>query len=246
MESLFNKKKINETNNLLYNILNFNEPQNIFTYGIVIVIGIFISSNISLNYNILIGLIFCSLVIYYQYTWFKYNVLTREQIHKEKFDQIHSRNQILNKYTDIIDFLYYFENFKSNNIQQYENLINSFENFIKIYEYCLIDNTLIFKFFTHLNSIKVYILLIINSFIFTKLQMDFEDIVILQKTEAEKLLNKYLNTLMILYDKSIYYDGWTNKTSIINKTNIIPYNILFETDYEYGKSQYNMENLLSF
>jgi hypothetical protein len=247
MESLiFNKSENIETNNLIYNIINFNEPKNIFLYGVIIVIGIFISTNITYNYNILIGLIFCSLIIYYQYTYFKYNVLTRKKIDKEKFDNLYSKNQILSKYIDIVDFLFYFENYKSNNIQQYESLVIAFENFVKIYEYCLIDNTLIFKFFSTLNSAKISILVIINSFTFTKQQMSFENIIIIQKIEAEKLLNKYLNTLAILYKKKIYYDGYNNSTKNIELSNILPYNLLFETDYKYGELQYNIANLTSY
>jgi hypothetical protein len=246
MESLiFNKSEISETNNLLYNIINFNEPENIFLYGIIIVIGVFISNNLSYNYNILIGLIFCSLIIYYQYTYFKYNVITRNKINKEKFDQLYLPNQILNKYTDIVDFLFYFENFKSYNIQQYEKLTGAFENFIKMYEYCLIDNKLIFKFFTTLTAIKIFILSIINSFTFSTVQVDLEHVIILQKMEAEKLLDKYLNTLVILYKKKIYYNGYNNSSNNIRLSKVLPFNMLFESDYKYGDLQYNISNLTS-
>lgn len=247
MESLIYKNsKTNETNNLLYNIINYNEPKNIFLYGVIIIVGIFISINFTYNYNILIGLIFCSLIICYQYTYFKQNILTRNEIDKEKFEKIYSKNQILNKYTDIVDFLFYFENFKFNNIQQYEKLVKVFENFIEIYEYCIIDNTLIFKFFTTLKAIKINILVIINTFTFTVQEFDFENIIIRQKIEAEKLLNKYLNILAILYKKKIYYDGYNNSLSNIDLSNILPYNMLQETDYKYGNLQYNISNLTSY
>jgi hypothetical protein len=247
MESLiFNKSESDETNNLLYNIINFNEPKNIFLYGIIIIIGIWIFSNITCNYNILIGLIFCSLIIYYQYTYFKYNILTRDKINKEKFDQLYSKNEILSKYIDIVDFLFYFENFKSYDIQQYNSLTNAFENFIKMYEYCLIDNTLIFKFFTTLTAIKINILSIINTFIFSTQNVKLENIIILQKIEAEKLLNEYLNTLVILYKKKIYYTGYNNTSNNISSSNILPFNILYESDYKYGNLQYNISNCTLF
>ena len=139
--------------------------------------------------------------------------------------------------------MFYFENFKSNNVQQYEKLVNAFEYFIKIYEYCLIDNTLIFKLFTALKSTQIFILVTINSFIFTKQQIDFENIINIQKIEAEKLLNTYLNTLVILHKKKIYYNGYNNSTQNIELSNILPYNILFETDYKYNNLHYNIANL---
>lgn len=232
-----------ETDNLLYNIINSNEPKNIFMYLIIIIIGIYISINLTFNYNIFIGLIFCSLIIYYMYTYNKYNVLTREKIDKEKFNSLYSKNQILQKYPNIVDFLYYFENFKYNNLQQYEKLVNAFENFTRIYEYCILDNKLIFKLYSSLVSQKLNILYIINSFTFTAQQIDYEKIIIAQKTEAEKLINKFLNVLIVLYKKKIYYDGYNNNSNIINTSNVLPYNILYDSDYKYRDVNYNIANL---
>jgi hypothetical protein len=248
MESfLFQKIKPNvETDNLLYNIINSNEPKNIFLYGVIITIGIFISINIFFNYNILVGLLLCSLIIYYIYTYNKYNLLTREKINSEKFNSLYSKNNILQKYPDIVDFLYYIENFKSNNVQQYEQLIRSFENFIRIYEYCVIDNNLIFKFYQTLISQKLNILYIINSFIFTQQEIEYQNILIKQKIEAEKLIDKFMNYLVILNKKNIYYDGYSSSKNDIKNTNILPYNILFEPDYKSGNTPYNIANLTQY
>lgn len=248
MESfLFQKINTNiETDNLLYNIINSREPKNIFLYGVIITMGIFISINIFFNYNILIGLLFCSLIIYYIYTYNKYNVLTREKIDNEKFNLLYSKNKILEKYPDIVDFLYYIENFKANNLQQYENLIRGFENFIRMYEYCIIDNDLIFKFYSTLVAQKINILTNINSFIFTEKEVEYENILIKQKIEAEKLLDKFLNYLVILNKKKIYYDGYSTSKNTIPSSNILPFNILFETDYKYGNSDYNIANLTQY
>lgn len=248
MESyLFQKiNNIVETDNIIYNIINYDEPEIIFLYGIIIVVFIFISINITFNYNILVGLLFCSVIIYYIYTYNKYNLLTRTKINKDKFDSLYSKNQILQKYPDIVDFLFYIENFKSNNIQQYEKLIEEFENFVRIYEYCIIDNDLIFKFYSTLISKKIFILSIINSFLFTQPQTEYEKILIKQKIEAEKLLDKYINFLVVLYKKKIYYDGYNSNRNNITSTNVLPYNILFETDYKYGDKPYNISDLTVF
>ena len=243
---IYNKKKPILTDNILYNILNFNTPQSLFLYGVIILTGVFISINVSINYNILIGLIFCVLIILYHYTYLKYNTISDTAIENEKFNSICSKNLILSNYTDIVNFLFYFENLRSNNIQQYENLINSFENFIKIYEYCLIDNELIFKYFSNLISKKILILTIINNFIFTTLEMDYENIIIKNKNNCEELLNKYLNNLVILYKKKIYYNGYNNNYNNINYSSVLPYNILYDTNYKYGDLQYNISDLINF
>lgn len=248
MESyLFEKLDRNvETNNLLYNIINSAEPEIIFIYGSIIVLGIYISINLTFNYNIFIGLILCSFIIYYIYTYNKYNLLTRSKIDKEKFNSLCSKNQILQKYPDIVDFLFYIENFKVNNLQQYDKLVSEFENFVKIFEYCVIDNNLIFKFYSTLISKKILILYIINSFVFTQIPIEYEKILIRQKIEAEKILNKYINYVYVLYKKKIYYDGYNINKNCISNVNILPYNIVHDADYKYGNLQYNIANLTMF
>jgi len=248
MESFFNTNIDTniETENLLYNVINSYDPKSIFMYGVIIVIITFISTKISYNYNILIGLIFCSLIIYYLYTFKKYNILTRTQINNEKFTQLYSKNQILSKYPKIVDFLFYMENFKSDNIQEFEKLILAFENFCKLYEYCLIDYNLILTSFNSLVDQKIKILTTINSFIFTTIPIEYENILIKQKDSAENLLNDLLNNLTLLYKKKIYYDGLNINSNLISTSNILPYNISYDSDYRQHYSNYNVSNLIFF
>lgn len=237
-------KKNVSTDNPIYNILNSNDPISLFWYGIIIILGIFISIHFIFIPNILIGLIFCCIIIYYLNTYKKYNILTREKLDDEKFNLLYSQNRILQKYPEIVDFLYYIENFKENNIQQYNELVSSFENFIKIYEYCIIDNNLIFKFYSTLLGQKIYILSVINTFIFTQQEGGYEKILIKQKIQAEKLLDKYLNNLVILKKKKIYYDGYNNNSNIIGNYNVLPYNLNYSSDYSNKLVPYNISNLI--
>ncbi len=46
------------------------------------------------------------------------------------------------------------------------------------------------------------------------------------RENTRKLLNQYLNDLILLQNKKIYYSGYDNTTSILNTTNIFPHNIL--------------------
>ena len=248
MESFFNTNIDTniETDNILYNIINTYDPQYIFMYGVIIVIITFISTKISYNSNILIGLIFCSLIIYYLYTFKKYNILTRTQINNEKFNLLYSKNQILYKYPKIVDFLFYMENFKSNNIQEFERVVKSFENFCKLYEYCLIDYNLIFTSYRSLIDQKITILNIINNLIFTTIPIEYEKILIKQKIAAEKLMDDLLNNLVLLYKKKIYYDGYNNNSFLIPSSNILPYNILNNLDYKEHNDNYNVANLIFF
>jgi len=244
MESYFNTtlESNKETDNIIYNIINSQEPKQIFMYGLIIVIITFISTKIIFNTNILIGLVFCSLIIYYFYTNRKYNILTDEQKFKDKYNSINTNNNILNKYPKIVDFLFYMENFKYKDINNYNNIINSFENFCKIYEYCIIDYNLIFTNYQKLVDQKDIILNEINNFIF--IDKNYDNILIKQANSAEKIINDLLNNLIILFKKKIYYEGYDNSILNIDYSNVLPYNILYKTNYNKYSDEYNISNLI--
>lgn len=248
MESYFETtlKTNEETNNTIYNIINSQEPKQIFLYGIIIVIITFISGKIVYNTNILIGLIFCSLIIYYLYTWRKYNILTEQEKFNKKFDNLYTENKILIKYPKIVDFLFYLENFKYKNISGFNNIVSSFENFCKIYEYCLINYNLIFTNYQELVDIKIDILNKINNLIFIYKNAMYDNVIFKQKNSAEKIIDELLNNLIVLYKKKIYYDGYKNETIKIDYSNVLAYNILDEPNYKKHYAQYNPSNLIFF
>lgn len=248
MESYFQTtlKTNKETDNLLYNVINSQDPQQIFLYGMIIVIITFISTKIIYNSNILIGLVFCSLIIYYLYTYRKYNITTDKEKFNKKFNSLYTSNNILVKYPKIVDFLFYLENFKYFSIQQYNNIISLFENFTKIYEYCLLDYNMIFTSYQKLVDIKISILNEINNLNFIYKNVEYVNVLIKQKISAEKIIDELLNNLVILYKKKIYYDGYNNGTINIDYSNILAYNILDEPNYNKHTDQYNISNLISF
>lgn len=248
MESYFETtiKPYKETDNVLYNVINSQDPQQIFLYASIIVIAIFISTKISYNTNILIGLVFCSLIILYLYTYRKYNILTDEEKFTSKFNSIDPTKNILIKYPKIIDFLFYFENFKHKNINGYNEIIRLFEEFCKIYEYCLIDYSFISSNYQKLIDYKIKILSSINSFIFIYSNANYDDILLKQKISAEKILNELLNNLVIFNKKKLYYDGYNNGTINIDYSNILPYNILNEPNYKPKTDIYNIGNLIFY
>ena len=248
MESYFQTtlKTDKETENVLYNVINSQDPKQIFLYGIIIIAITFLSTKIVYNSNILIGLIFCSLIIYYLYTYRKYNILTDKEKFNEKFNSLYTKNNILVKYPKIVDFLFYFENLKYKNIMGYNELVGSFEEFCKIYEYCLIDYNLIFTNYQKLVDLKINILSQINNFIFIYENVKYDNILLKQKISAEKIIDQLLNNIIILYKKKIYYDGYNNGSNNIDYSNVLPYNILDDPIYKNQKFLYNPNNLVFY
>jgi hypothetical protein len=245
MESYFNTTldSNKETNNLIYNVINSQEPRQLFIYGLIIVIITFISTKIIYNSNILVGLIFCSLIIYYLHTYRTQNVLSDKEKFREKFDAISTDSNILNKYPKIVDFLFYMENFKYKDIENYNSIINSFELFCKLYEYCIIDYNLISQNYPKLIDEKNIILNKINNLNFIYNSSTYENTLIKQKISAEKIIDELLNNLVILFKKNIYYNGYNNGTTDINYSNVLPYNILYSTNYK-KTDDYNIANLI--
>jgi len=245
MESYFNATldKNKETENILYNVINSQDPKQFFLYGLVIVVIIFISTKISYSPNVLIGLIFGSLIIYYLYTYRKYHILTEQEKFDLKYKNLYTNDNILIKYPKIVDFLFYLENFKYKSVENYNNIIRSFENFCQIYEYCLIDYNLIFTNFQKLIDLKDIILEQINNLIFIYENNIYGNVLIKQRISAEKIINELLNNLVILFKKKIYYDGYDNKTINIDYSNILPYNILY-SKFKSEFDEYNISNLL--
>ena len=248
MESFFNTSiDINtETDNLIYNIINSNNPEYVFFYCVIIIIFAFISTKFNYNTNILIGLIFACIIIYYFYTYKKYNILNDTQIQKEKFDQLYSRNKILSKYPKIVDFLFYIENFKSDNIQEYINLVAKFEDFCKLYEYCLLEYNLISSNYDTLVDTQIQILNSINCFIFSTDSIELENILVKQRISAENLTNELLNNLMKLYKRQIYYDGYNIGTKNLNNSKVMAYNFLYDVNYTGDFDRYNIGKLTYF
>lgn len=244
MESYFNTtlEKKKETENILYNVINSEDPKQFFLYGLIIVVIVFISTKISYSSNILIGLVFCSLIIYYLYTYRKYNVLTDQEKFNLKYNNLYTNDNILIKYPKIVDFLFYLENFKYKSIDNYNNIINSFEKFCQTYEYCLIDYNLIFTKYQKLIDLKNTILEQINNFIFIYENNIYQNVLIKQKISAEKIIDELLNNIVILFKKKIYYDGYNNSTINIDYSNILPYNIVY-SKFNNPFEEYNTDEL---
>jgi hypothetical protein len=233
-----------ETDNIIYNIINYQEPQTIYFYGILLIIFIFISAKIDFNYSILIGLIFYSIFIYYLYTNKKENYIDNFEKLNTKYELLNTDNNILKKYPNIIDFLYYMSEFKSTSPSIYFKIQTLFANFILLYEACLQDINLINENYSTLEIIKNKILYTINSFTFNLLSNVGTVKLYNMRKIVEDMLNDFMNELLVLQKKNIYYNSYNTKTKIINTDNVIPSNY-FDTHNQYVRNtkQYDTLNL---
>ena len=112
------------------------------------------------------------------------------------------------------------------------------------YPYLLKTITLINKNYTSLVTIKDKILYSINFCTFNLLS-NVESVKLYEmRRTAEKLLNHFLEELVILQKKDIYYNGFNTQTSPIDISNIKPSNFLdTQNQYIRNTKQYDVLNL---
>lgn len=118
----------------IYKITNNFSKEYIFIYGsIVILIFSYISRN-DIPIKHIISLCMCVIVLFYmngkiQNTNKSINLLVNI---KEK--NIYPPTTYLNKYTDIVDFIFSIQDFRSSNEKSYDAMIHELDNFFNIYE----------------------------------------------------------------------------------------------------------------
>jgi len=237
--------KFKDTNNIMYNIINYQDPQTIFSYGILLIIFIYVTGKISFNYSILIGLLFYSILIYYLYTNKKVNYIDNFDELNIKYNMLNTNNNILKKYPNTIDFLYYMNDLKSVSPRLYFDIQTLFENFILLYESCLQDITLINANLSTLQIIKNKILYTTNAFTFNLLSNGGTRKLYDMRKTAETMLNKFMEELLIIQKKDIYYNGYNTKTHILDTDKVIPANFFdIHNQYVRNTKQYDVLNML--
>jgi hypothetical protein len=223
-----------ESNFFLYNIINFEEPQQIFIYFVILVIFLFIFSNIDFSISLFIGLIFFSILLFYFYTHRNKNFIDFEKKLDTKFETFKETNitkNNLKNYPDIIDFIFYLSTFKNFNPNVFQDIINLFNRFIDLYDSVIIDKSLASTLFKNMTSIKVQIINNIESFLFTTNNKAYTKQITKSRIIGEKLLNKYLDKILLINKKYNYYNGYNINTNIITNNNILEYNFS-NTNYD--------------
>ncbi len=228
----------------LYNILNFEEPQVVFMYGMGLVIFLFIATKINFSLSLLISLMIYTVIVYYFYTYRNQNYLYDTEKNKDKFENINTNNNELKNFPKIVDLLYYFEDFKKYNIDEYKQIVNLFTQFAKMYDSCKIDYNLIDSLYSNMLYVRVKILYKMNSFVLNTYGTQYSNTVIDTKDGIKKLFDEMLDEIVLLHKKKKYYNGYNINSSILDTSGIIPYNNLQNTNIVSRNDTPDMAGLL--
>ncbi len=228
----------------LYNIIKFEEPNVIFIYAMLLFLFIYLSIKINFTVSLLIALIIYTVIIYYFYIYRNQNYLYESEKNTVKFNNINDTDNHLKNFPKIIDLLYYFEDIKINNIESHQQLIDLLTQFTIMYNSCKIDYSLIDSLYRNMVYIRTKILVILNSFIYNVYSTQENKNIINSKNNLKKIINDMLDEIVLLYRKKFYYNGYNNLSSIINTSNVLPHNILLNTNPVNRNDTPKMEGLL--
>lgn len=217
---------LEKTPNILYNIINYEEPNIVFLYGVLMIIFLIIFSKLDINYGMLIGLIFFSILIYYFYTDRNQNIIYQNEKYNQKFDTLDRPSNTIKNYPEIVDFLYYIQDSRAHSYINYEKIADLFRDFCILYRDCNIDYNLIDQLYQKMVDTKIEIMNAINTFVYNTDGSAYTDKIFRAKTEAERILNKMLDDLVFIQKKKIYYNGYNINTKILDTSGVLPYNIV--------------------
>ena len=200
-----------------YKELKKTDGQTIFMYVAVTLIIVAILKRFNLTISVLIALI-CSyfFVVYYTQKLNNENKLIHDQ-HITKSNYIKPYDKSLEKYEDVIDFLFSIQDFYRFNQQNYEEMIDNISAFFVVYENININDTLCEDNYKLMENKKKNALNALHSIIFSLP----ENKIITNKfnrsmIKLEFILNEYLYSINKKCKNIIINDGYTIDRKILN------------------------------
>lgn len=217
--------------NEISNITTFDKITSVEFISYVI---IFIGTIIFFQYKkISIGALFgCVIAIVSIYLLYKHNrelVTSEQKIHQLKADNIVSKSENIQKYTDMTDFVFSIQDFYTYNPQVFENIIKKIDTFLDMFASTMIDNALAGETYYHAERYKQLILSDLRSIM---IMIPSDKKLIKKLDESVSQLDTLLNNYLVqIYEKNKNYiktNGYFNNTKIIN-LGITPFNSLPES-----------------
>jgi hypothetical protein len=226
--------------NFFYNIINKEENKNVFIIGIGIFIVFILSNYYNITFSLFIGLIFYAIIVSYFYTKHKNTQIDTQEkldIQKKYIKDIQKEN--------IVDFLFYLKSYEIFSKAIYLDIETLFKNFINLYDSCIINNDLINEYFSTMVDLKINILKKIKSFDlngyhYFSNKINLEDM----QNRAENILDNYLEELILINNKNIYYNGYNITTVKDLNQKVLPHNYMeYQNENVKGIQMFDINNL---
>lgn len=195
--------------------------EELFVYIIIIIIFLAVFCRLSIGLNIVLGLFLAIiLIIYLQTKKNEESNITEE--HKETKIKTIKPSTInhLKKYSELIDFLFSIQEFYSFNPPNYEDMVDSLEDFLIIYEEVMVDKQLAGINYSLAEQKRSDALNALHSIILRSPVVRhkyYNDKLSLARERLDFILSAYLDNIIEINKKNIVEFGYNNKTVIIDE-----------------------------
>lgn len=205
--------------NNLYNTISKLDSKSTFNYFIIIIIFLFITNNMKIKLNHVVGLLLGTIFVLFKYQNNMNNLNQKDNQLIEKIKIIDNNNKNrkdigkIKDYQEIVDFLFSINEFYKLNQETFEDLIDNLNNFLLIYEDIKIDNINYTEKYIISENIKNNIMNILHSFIYS-IGNHYELVNKLNYScnVLNKILNKYLEELYDICQKKLIIYGYNINT----------------------------------
>jgi hypothetical protein len=205
--------------NNLYNTISKLDSKSTFNYFIIIIIFLFITNNMKIKLNHVVGLLLGTIFVLFKYQNNMNNLNQKDNQIIEKIKIIDNNNKNrkdigkIKDYQEIVDFLFSINEFYKLNQETFEDLIDNLNNFLLIYENIKIDNINYTEKYIISENIKNNIMNILHSFIYS-IGNHYELVNKLNYScnVLNKILNKYLEELYDICQKKLIIYGYNINT----------------------------------
>jgi hypothetical protein len=144
--------------------------------------------------------------------------MTKEKQNKIKQDLIRPEPVIAKKYEDIVDFLFYIQDFYLYNPQSFEELVESIDSFLETYEQIQINNRMSNIYYKQMDEKRRRSLNILHSFVYNLVNdpnMNIKHVESINR--LNKLLLSYQERSKYIHEKYNYETGLNTEYTPIHE-----------------------------
>ena len=209
-------------------------------YGFISVIVFSYVSKYNITITTIVAIMFGYYILVILANSNKNNNDKKKTMLENKKKYIRPREEIIEKYDDIVEFLFSIQDLYIYNPPAYQELIETIKNFLTIYEETInTPNTVSvhqnytnaeIKFYHAINLLQS---LIINTDSNLNNSQDANNKINRSTKVLYSILKKYLDEIQLIIKKDIKYNGYNIHTLLLNSNKIKPYNFLDFSTHNY-------------
>lgn len=201
----------------------------LFKYGTILMVSLSILRRVKIRLNIFLAILIASVIILYLHEKRETNIEDIEKQHQLKVDTILPPIKTVEKYRDIVDFLYSIQDFHAYNPQAYEEMVDNLTIFFEMYESIQKGAIRCDDYYEIALSKKQNSINSLHSLIYNLPTAGVLHKKLIKAQEVlDELLGKYLNDIYTECNHVILRDGLNKESQVIYK-GPSPYNEFLRT-----------------